>query len=85
MVSQPLERSGHVFTAYCCSVSQKQECWCPGHIPFVQSPAEIPRKRYFCSSAAVEHVKGGWSKEESECVGEKEEINEERTQRRWGK
>lgn len=64
VVAQPLERSLHIFTAYCCSMSQKPECWCPRHIPFVQSPAEIPRKRYFCSSEAVECMKGVWNKEE---------------------
>lgn len=80
VVAQPLERSLHVFTACCCSVSQKQECWCPRHIPFVPCPAEIPRKRDLCSSAAAELTNGVWSKEEeeSECVGEKEEMNEER-------
>lgn len=55
--------------AYCCAVSWRQECWFPRHVTFMQSPAEISGKRYFCSSAAVEHVKGVWSKEgESESV-----------------
>jgi len=41
----------------------------------MQSPAEISRKRYFCSSAAEELMKGVWSKEgERECVSKEDGI-----------
>lgn len=52
----------------------------PRHIPFLQSPAEISRKRYFCSSAAAEHMKGVWSREgEVSVLGEEEGMTEEKT------
>ena len=72
--SATVEISLHVCTAYCSAASWRQECWFPRHISSTQSAAEISSKRYFCSSAAVEHVKGVWSQEwESECVRREDE------------